>query len=173
MPAPTDDALDDPTPITAPGDEPDDEHRRPAGASDATVEAAGKVSEAFEWIERARGRLYDFHQLVGRADFLVEDAADLLDEAGHDELADALRSEIIGRNVLPGRWTFQIVEEFDRTYYRPVEAMEARVRDELVEGRRHVFESELKERRRTRGRSGHEARPAPEVGATGDGAGPG
>lgn len=138
---------------------PDDAHRRPAGTDDRTVEAAGKVSEAFEWIERARGRLYDFHQMIGRADFLVGDAADLLEGAGHAELARELREDVIGRNVLTGRWTFQIVEEFDETYYRPVAAMDQHVRDALMGGRRHVFEAELKERRRTHGRPGHEALP--------------
>ena len=29
--------------------------RRPDGVSDATVEAVGAVSEALEWVERARG----------------------------------------------------------------------------------------------------------------------
>jgi hypothetical protein len=70
------------------------------------VEAVGKVSEAVEWIERARGRLYDFHQMIGRADLIVEEAADLLEAAGCAELAQELRAEIIGRNVLAGRWTF-------------------------------------------------------------------
>jgi hypothetical protein len=32
--------------------------------------------------------------------------------------------------------------------------------DELMDGQRHVFEAEMKELRRTRGRDGHEARPA-------------
>jgi hypothetical protein len=36
---------------------------------------------------------------------------------------------------------------------------EREVRDELQQGRRHVYESEMKERRRTRGRPGHERRP--------------
>lgn len=140
-------------------EEPDEAHRRPEGVDDATVEAVGKLSEAFEWIERARGRLYDFHQLMGHADFLVEEAADQLEEAGHPELAQTLREDVVGRNVVPGRWTFQLVEEFDDTYHAPVADLEARVRDELMAGRRHVFESELKERRRSRGRPGHEARP--------------
>ena len=39
----------------------------PDGASDALVAAVGKVSEALEWVERARGRLYDFHQMMGHA----------------------------------------------------------------------------------------------------------
>src|SRR5688572_18882490 len=62
----------------------DDDHRRPPGIDDTTVEAAGKLSEALEWVERARGRLYDFHQMMGRADLLMEDAADALADAGHD-----------------------------------------------------------------------------------------
>ena len=33
------------------------------------------------------------------------------------------------------------------------------VRDALLDGRRHVWESEMKDRRRSRGRPGHEARP--------------
>ena len=138
---------------------PDPEHQRPDGVDDDTVAAVGKVSEALEWIERARGRLYDFHQMMGRADFLFGDAAAALDEAGHAELAERLRRDIVGRNVLDGRWTFQVVEEFEDCYYQPVRDADRAVRDELVAGRRHVFEAELKEQRRTPGRPRHESRP--------------
>lgn len=134
-------------------------HERPEGASDETVEAVGKVSEALEWVERARGRLYDLHQMIGRADFLLDEAAEGLEGAGHHDEAALIRTEIIGRNVLPGRWTFQVVEEFDETYYGPFRDAEQAVRDRLMAGRRHVYESELKEQRRTRGRPGHESRP--------------
>ena len=140
-------------------DDEDDDHRRPVGASDADVAAAGKLSEALEWVERARGHLYTFHQLMGRADFLLGDGADLLRDAGRDALADLVEEEAVGHNVLDGRWTFQIIEEFDDLYYDAVRAVERRVRDELTAGRRHIFEAELKERRRTHGRPGHEARP--------------
>jgi hypothetical protein len=138
---------------------PDEAHRRPEGASDVAIEAAGKISEAFEWIERARGSLYDFHQLIGRADFLMEDAADLLDQCGASDLAEQVRRDVIGRNVLDGRWTFQIVEEFDDVYFRDAQRLEQTVRDRLADGRRHVYEAELKERRRTHGQAGHESRP--------------
>ena len=74
-------------------------------------------------------------------------------------LADELRAELVGRNVLPGRWTFQVVEAYDEEYYRVFEAAEKRVRDELMAGRRHVYEARLKEENRTHGRPGHE--PAP------------
>ena len=49
--------------------------RRPDGVSDATVEAVGKTSEASEYLIRARGALYEFHQLMGHADLLLGDAA--------------------------------------------------------------------------------------------------
>lgn len=140
---------------------PDDPHAPPPGATVADIEAAGKVSEALEWIERARGRLYDLHQMVGRADFLLGDAADLLAEAGHTELAELLRRDVIGRNVIQGRWTFQLVEEFDDVYVAAVRDAERRVREELMDGRTHVYEALLKEARRTRGLPHHEQRPAP------------
>lgn len=137
----------------------DDEHLRPDGASDKDVEAVGKLSEALEKIERARGRLYDFHQLIGGADMDIADAVKLLAEAGHDELADTVNREVVGRNVLAGRWTFQIVEEFDDGYYAVARSAEQAVRDQLMAGRRHVYEAEMKERNRTHGVPGHEARP--------------
>jgi hypothetical protein len=43
----------------------------------ATVEAVGKLTEALETTEIARGHLYAFHQLTGSADFKVEEAIDL------------------------------------------------------------------------------------------------
>ena len=49
-------------------DLPDPDHSTPAGVSDATVGALGKLSEALETCERARGHLYSFHQLTGSAD---------------------------------------------------------------------------------------------------------
>jgi hypothetical protein len=137
----------------------DDRHRRPDGVDDATVKATGKISEALEYVHRVRGAFYELHQLVGRADLLFGEGAQRLRDAGHDELAVMLEREVVGRNVLEGRWTFQVVEEFDETYWSPVVAAEQRVRDELLGGRRHVFESEMKERRRSQGRPGHEARP--------------
>lgn len=137
----------------------DNAHRRPDGADDATVEAAGTVSEAFELVVRARGRLYDFHQMIGEADFKLGDAADQLEAAGHPDLADLIRTEVIGHNVTHGRWTFQLIEEFDDGFYQAVRRAEEEVREGLMEGRRHVFEAELKEERRTHGRPGHEATP--------------
>ena len=132
---------------------------RPAGVGDDTVAAVGKLSEAFEYVERARGHLYSFHQLMGHADLTVGDAADALRDAGHVEVAERLEREVVGRNAIDGRWTFQIVEEFDAQYYEAVRDATRRVEAELVDGIAHLFESEMKERRRTHGAPGHEARP--------------
>jgi len=140
-------------------DGPDAAHRRPAGVSDATVEALGKLSEALETVERVRGHLYSLHQLVGKADLSLDEAVGLLRSAGHPELADRVEHEVIGRNVIAGRWTFQIVEDFDDGYYAAFRAVERDARTALVGGRRHLYEAEMKERRRTHGESGHEARP--------------
>jgi hypothetical protein len=133
--------------------------RRPDGVSDDTVEAVGKLSEALEYVERARGHLYEFHQLMGHADLTLGEACDKLRDAGHESVVERLQTELVGRNVLHGRWTFQIVEEFDDGYWSEFRDHERRVRDELQGGVRHVFEAEMKEDRRTKGRPGHEARP--------------
>ncbi len=140
-------------------EEPDPQHLRPEGVSDEAVAAAGKMSEALESLERARGHLYSFHQLIGKADLELDEVLELLRACGEEELAERVRTDLLGRNVVPGRWTFQLVEEFDATYWEVFRTHERIVREALVAGRRHVYESEMKERRRTHGRPGHESRP--------------
>jgi hypothetical protein len=137
----------------------DDEHRRPDGASDADVAAAGKMTEALETLERARGHLYSFHQLIGATDLKLDEVLEQLARSAHPELVASLQQDLIGRNVIAGRWTFQLVEEFDAAYYRPFQEHERSLRDALTDGRRHVYEAEMKERRRTPGRPGHEPTP--------------
>jgi hypothetical protein len=141
-------------------DGPDAAHQRPAGTTDATVEALGKLSEALEVVEQARGFLYGFHRLTGKADLALGEAVDLLRSAGHDPLADRLERDIVGRNAINGRWTFQIVEDYDDNYYTPFKDAEKEARDALLDGKRHVFEAEMKEDRRTHGARHHAARPA-------------
>lgn len=136
-----------------------DRHQRPDGVTDETVDAVGKVSEALEWVERARGDLYEFHQKMGRADLTFGEAAEALEAAGHDDLARELRTRIVGRNVIDGRWSFQVVEEFDDLYWSAARVVERAIRDELVAGRRHLYESEMKDDRRSDGRVHHDRRP--------------
>ncbi len=143
----------------APRDRRTDEHVRPDGVDDETVEALGKLSEALEAVEEARGHLYAFHRLCGRADLTLGEAVDQFRDAGHPDLADRLERELVGRNVLEGRWSFQIVEEYDDTYWSVFSTLEKQARDELVDGRRHLFEAQMKEDRRTHGTRHHEATP--------------
>jgi hypothetical protein len=137
----------------------DPDHARPDGVSDGVVAAVGKLTEALERVERARGHLYEFHQLIGGADLKVSQAADWFEAAGEKAQADRLRTKMVGRNVLHGRWTFQVVEEFDDGYYAEMVAAENAARAEFTQGRRHVFEAEMKEGLRTPGLEGHEATP--------------
>jgi phosphate uptake regulator len=126
---------------------------------DEATEAAGKVSEALETIERARGHLYSFHQLVGEADLKLDEALEQLRAAGAEDLAEAIERDLVGRNVIEGRWTFQLVEEFDDGYWSVFRAYERDVREALTDGRRHAYEAQMKQRRRTHGHPAHRARP--------------
>lgn len=145
--------------MNQPNDGPDRAHQRPEGVSDKTVEALGALSKALETTERARGHLYSFHQLTGGADLELDRAVGLLREAGHTEYADRVEREVLGRNVIPGHWTFQIVEAYDGTYYRPFKELERRALGDLADGRDHLYEAEMKEDRRTTGHRDHTARP--------------
>ena len=140
-------------------DLPDPDHTTPAGVSDETVDALGKLSEALETVEVARGHLYAFHQLTGSADIALQGAVDALREAGHAELADRIASELVGRNVVAGRWSFQVVEDYDDGYWSRFRELERAAREQLAGGRRHLFEARLKQDERSAGRAGHEATP--------------
>ncbi|HWN27988.1 MAG TPA: hypothetical protein VNP37_13555, partial [Actinomycetospora sp.] len=49
-------------------------HDRRGDLDEGTVEALGKLSEGMEFVERARGHLYAFHQLSGTADLTIGQA---------------------------------------------------------------------------------------------------
>jgi hypothetical protein len=115
---------------------------------DLTIEALGKLSEALETVERVRGHLYAMHQLTGTADFMLDDAVALFAKAGHSATAERIQRELIGRDVIPGHWTYQIVEEYDDGYYQDFRTVERDARDELAGGRRHLYEARLREERR-------------------------
>ncbi|MFE4632341.1 hypothetical protein ACFRJ1_03035 [Streptomyces sp. NPDC056773] len=136
-------------------DGPDPAHRRPAHADDVTVEALGSLSKALETVERARGQLYGFHQLTGTADLELDRAVQLLREAGQEEWARRVEREILGRNVIPGHWTFQIIEAYNQTYYEPFRSLESQVTEVLAGGRDHLYEAQMKEARRTAGHPDH------------------
>ena len=140
-------------------DRPSERHRVPDGLDEPTVEAVGKLTEALETTERARGHLYSFHQLTGSADLALGEAVDALREAGHTGLADRIATELVGRNVIADRWTFQIVEDYDDGYWSLFRDLEREARQTLAQGRPHLHEAQLKEDRRTHGHPDHTAGP--------------
>ena len=54
------------------------------------------------------------------------DAVKSLREAGHAALADRIETQLVGHNVIHGRWTFQIVEEYDDGYWSLFRELERR-----------------------------------------------
>jgi len=62
--------------------------------------------------------------------------------------------------VIADRWTFQIVEDFDAHYWTTFRDFDARARNELADGDRHVYEARMKQRERTREHPAHDAGPA-------------
>jgi hypothetical protein len=133
-------------------DEPDRAYQRTAELDELTVEALGKLSEALETVERVRGHLYSMHQLTGTADFQLDEAVSLFMQAGHTAAADRIQRELIGRNVIPGHWTFEIVEAYDDGYYAEFKQVEQDTRNEFAGGRRHLYEMRLKAQRHTQSR---------------------
>lgn len=128
-------------------------HRRPAGLTDAEVQALGKLSEALEVVEHARGLLYGFHRLSGTADLTLQDAVRMFREAGHQELADQLEQILVGRDVIADRWSFQLVESYDTGYWSVFRDLEAHARRVLGDAEPHLFEAELQHREQADPRS--------------------
>ncbi|MGW2305503.1 hypothetical protein [Streptomyces sp. NPDC001809] len=141
-------------------DGPDRAHTPPHSIDDLTVEALGSLSKALETVERARGHLYGFHQLTGSADLELDRTVALLREAGHADWADRVETEVLGRNVIPGHWTFQVVEAYNSTYYEPFRDLERQALQVLADGKDHLYEAAMKEDRRTTGHPDHTAGPS-------------
>ncbi|SER14579.1 hypothetical protein [Natrinema salaciae] len=114
----------------------------PASAlSDAEREALHEVELGLEWVQRAQGYLLEFHHATGHGmDHLYRGEA-LLRETGHDELADAVRTEVLPYGVVDDdRWSYDVLESFQGTLLAETRALERRVRLELADGQRHVPE---------------------------------
>jgi hypothetical protein len=118
--------------------------QRPVDASDELVEAVGKLSEALEVVEHARGHLYAFHRYSGTADLTLQQAVSGLREAGAAELADQVEQVLVGRDVIEDKWTFQLVEAYDAQYWSVFRAVESSVREQLLQGKQHIYEAEMK-----------------------------
>jgi hypothetical protein len=111
---------------------------------DATLRAVHRLEVATEWIERAFGALLDAHHAAGHGQEMLLDAADLLEAAGHRDLARLVRSDAACRDAADGRWTYQLVDEFRSHLLEPVRGVDERVRAELTGGVRHRYEARMK-----------------------------
>lgn len=124
-------------------------HHRPTAPfvlSDDAVAAVGKLSEALETVEHARGHLYAFHQLSGKADLQLGDAVEKLAAAGFEALAGQIEQVLVGRDVVRDMWTFEIVETYDEQYWSAFRGVESHVRQQVTGGVPHIFEAEMKQR---------------------------
>jgi hypothetical protein len=126
-------------------------HHRPEGLDDGAVAALGKLSEALEVVEQARGFLYGFHRLSGTADRTLQEAVGLFRDSGQHEFADELETALVGRDIIHGCWSFQLVEEYDSAYWQVFRAAEQRARARLGDAAPHVFEAEMKQREQSGG----------------------
>lgn len=119
---------------------------RPVGMSDETVAALGKLGEAVETVEHARGLLYGFHRLCGTADLALQDAVARLHAAGHPNLADRIDDVLVGRDIIDGRWSFQLVEAYDAQYWQVMRDVCRDVQQRAGVFEQHLFEAEMKHR---------------------------
>jgi hypothetical protein len=118
--------------------------RRPPGVSDEVIAALGKLSEALEGADHARGMLFGFHQLCGTVDANVQEAVTMFRKAGMAELADEIEECLVGRDIVDGRWSFQLVEAYDDQYWSVFRDVEREARERAGVPDRHVYEAEMK-----------------------------
>lgn len=123
----------------------DPAREHPPGASEELVAAIGKLSEALESAEQARGLLYGFHQLCGKVDAEVQEAVAMLRAAGVPKLADEIDECLVGRDIIDGWWSFQVVESYDRDYWQVIRDVEREARSRTGFADRHVYEAEMKD----------------------------
>jgi hypothetical protein len=124
------------------------EEPRVAEEQPPEIRAAHHLALALEYVARARGHLLTMHHLIGHADNMLDQVVDELDEAGRSDLVELVRREVFGRDVVAGKWTYQLVEDFDAGYWEAWQGTEAAVRQELTGGKRFVHEATLQDRRR-------------------------
>jgi hypothetical protein len=78
---------------------------------------------------------------------LFEESAVRLAGAGHRDEAAPLWRSLVRRDVLEGRWIFEIVERFDDDYYDVARSEVAHL-EQVSEAARHAHEEEFRIRRR-------------------------
>ncbi|MDF9744538.1 hypothetical protein [Natrinema salsiterrestre] len=128
-------AIDD-TPL-----DPDGESESVPALSDTECEALHEVELGLEWVQRAQGSLLEFHHATGHGMDHLYRAKELLRATGHDDLADAIRTELLPQGVVDeDRWSYDVLENFQDGLLAETRSLERRVRRDLADGERHVRE---------------------------------
>ncbi len=108
--------------------------------SEAELSALHKAELGVEWLRRAHGSLVEVHHATGHAMDHLHDAEATLREAGHTDLADQLRDDLLPSGAIEDRWTYDLLETFESGILEDVTGYERRVREELADGERHITE---------------------------------
>jgi hypothetical protein len=117
--------------------------RREPPETTATERAAlHELQLGGEHVQRAYGHLLAFHHQIGRAMDRYAAAEPHLREAGHEGFADEIRDRHLPAGVVGDRWSYELVEDFERGFLAETTGVERRVRDHLAEGVGHVTERE-------------------------------
>ena len=94
-----------------------------------------------EWMLRAQGHLLAFHHAIGHGMDHLDTAESEFRTTGHVALADRIRDDLLPRGVTADdRWTYSVVEEFQRSFLADIVAFERDARDAVADGNRHVAE---------------------------------
>ena len=123
--------------------------------SESELSALHEAELGAEWLRRAHGSLVEFHHATGHAMDHLHDAESTLREAGHTDLADQLRDELLPSGAIEDRWTYDLLETFEAGVFEDVTGYERRIREELADGERHLTErrQEREWKRRARDRT--------------------
>ncbi len=109
--------------------------------TESELAALHEVELALEWLQRAQGCLIEFHHATGHGMDHLAEAEELLTASGHDDLAAAIRRELLPHGVVDeDRWSYDVLENFQETLLAEATALETRVRGDLAGGERHVRE---------------------------------
>lgn len=115
---------------------------RGSGSDLSTAErtAVHEAELGIEWLRRAHGNLLQFHHAVGHAMDHLNAAEPHLREIGQTALANELRDHHLPSGVDGDRWSYELLETFERGLLTDLSRFEESVREEVTDGQRHVPE---------------------------------
>lgn len=119
---------------------------------DQEREALHELTLGIEHVHRAYGHLLAFHHQVGRGMDHLDEARKHLRGTGHDDVADQLRDDVLPAGVIGDRWSYELVEAFERGMMGTATEVERAAREDLADGLPHVTERDQRRRWRERAR---------------------